>query len=117
MLERALFLARQFARDQRRITRRRRKLVREGMPMCELMEPPAPPLAGWRQQAKALFGEPEPGGPIWAVMMAQNEEVRVATPVRHLFAWSWRTTSPPTARPRCSQKSLGNFPSSSSTIE
>ena len=85
MLDRAVFLARQFARDQRRITRRRRKLVREGMPMCELMAPPAPPLAGWRQQAKALFGEPDPGGPIWAVMMAQNEEVRVATPVRHLF--------------------------------
>ena len=84
MLDRYIFLAKQVSRDQRPVTRRRRKLVRKAVSMRELLEPPTPPRAGWHHRFAALIGEPDPGGPIWAVMMAQNEEVRVAGPVHHL---------------------------------
>ena len=84
MLDRAVFLAKQLARDQRAITRRRRRIVRDGMSLEELSGSAVATVLSWPRRFGTAFGDPDPKGPIWAVMMAQNEEVRISTPVRHL---------------------------------
>lgn len=83
MIEQLKFLAIQSVRDQRAITRGRRSLVREAMPLHELSALTWA-TRSWARRVQDLFVDHDPGGPIWAIMMAQNEERRISTPVRHL---------------------------------
>lgn len=84
MIEQLKFLAIQSVRDQRAITRGRRDLVGQAMPLHEL-NALTWATRSWARRIQDLFVDHDPGGPIWAIMMAQDEERRISTPVRHLI--------------------------------